>query len=189
MDETQELRELLARLQDGDRSVAGELYRRYQPFVRAAVRRHLDSRLRPQFDSLDFTQDVWASFLVLPPERLTFDSPQALVGFLGQMARHKLATAFRRHVESQKAGNAREIPVEALEGDDAGLPTWPASPIECAIAAERWERLLSRARPGEWAVLEWLREGYTYDEIARMVGISTSTLKRIMKRLKEVAER
>lgn len=188
MDENHALCELLVRLRDGERSAAEELCRRYQPVVRAAVRRRLDSRLRPQFDSLDFTQDVWASFLSLPPERLTFDSPQALVGFLGQMAHHKLATAFQRHVESRKAGNARQVPLEASEGgDDAGWPSRSASPSECAIAAERWERLLSRVSAGHRAILERLREGYTHDEIAQKVGVSPSTIKRIVKRLKEVA--
>jgi RNA polymerase sigma-70 factor (ECF subfamily) len=184
--EATEFPQIIARLRAGDPAAAEALYEQYGPFLRAAVRRQLHPRLRTRFDSLDFVQDVWASFLAAPADRYKFDTPQALLAFLNRVAYHKVVEVFRRRFETRKDAVTREEPVEEWEHgpDRLRAPTPTAS--QFAVAGEEWERLLSRFPPGHRAIIERLREGYTHEDIARMANVSVTTISRIVRRLKDL---
>ncbi|HJZ56243.1 MAG TPA: RNA polymerase sigma factor [Gemmataceae bacterium] len=186
MDERSEFAQLLARLRTGDPSATGVLCERYGPFIRAAVRRQLHPRLRTRFDSLDFVQDVWASFLAIPAERYTFETPQALLAFLNRVAYNKVVEVFRQRFETQKDDVNREVSVDQRDGGRDRLPSTVASPSQWAVAGEEWERLLSRFPVGHRTVLLRLREGYSHEDIASMANVSLSTVNRIVRRLKDL---
>lgn len=184
MEEGPAFTELVGGLRAGDPAAVEALCREYAPFVRAAVRRQLHPDLRTRFDSLDFVQDVWASFLAIPGERYTFDTPQALVAFLMRMASNRVVDVFRQRFQTQKDNIARE-----RGADDAQdrLPSDAPSASQFAIASEEWERLTKRFPAGHRVILERLREGYTYEDIARIAKVSLSTVNRIVSRLKELS--
>lgn len=175
---------MLAGLRKGDPTSATELCRRYEPFIRAAVRRQLHHRLRTLFDSLDFVQDVWASLLA-DPERYAFDSPQALLGFLNRVAHNKVIEVFRRRFRTQKEDATREVSANnAAGGGELSSPS--PTPSQWAIAGERWEQLLGHFAVGHRVILERLREGHNNKDIARMTNVSLSTVNRIVRRLKDL---
>ena len=186
MDETQQLRQLLDAVRDGDATAAVELCRKYEPFIRAAVRRHLNERLRTHYDSLDFVQDVWSSVLTSPDNR-TFDTPQAFIGYLTRIAQFKVIEVFRQRFQTQKNDISREQPL--LVGEDrqevtaSRLPT----PSQVLIAEETWDRLRNRLPVGHQVVLELLRDGHSYEDIALLSNVSLSTVNRIVRRLKELS--
>jgi RNA polymerase sigma-70 factor (ECF subfamily) len=172
---------LMERVRAGDPRAFAELLNRHGETVRAAVRKRLNDRLRPQYDSLDFVQEVWAAVLALPPDRCRFDGPQALAAFLTRVAENKVVDVARRRFDTRKSDVNREQPLDPVGGPDPG-PT----PSQVAVAEERWASLSRRLNAGERAVLERLREGYTHDEIAGMLGVSRSTVNRIVRRLKDL---
>ncbi len=53
---------LMRRVGEGSEDAAWELVTRYGEDIRRAVRRVLNVKLRPKFNSLDFVQLVWKSF-------------------------------------------------------------------------------------------------------------------------------
>jgi RNA polymerase sigma factor (sigma-70 family) len=181
-----EFTQILARLRAGDLAAAEALYRAYGPFLRVAVRRRLHPRLRARFDSLDFVQDVWASFLTLPADRYAFDTPQALLAFLNRVAHNKVTEVFRQRFGTQKDDVTREDPDGTRAAARDQLPSPGPTPSQWAVAGEAWERLLSRVPPGYWPILERLREGYTHEDIARMTNVSIATVNRIVRRLKDL---
>lgn len=176
---------MLARLRNGDAAAAVEVCRRYSPFIRAAVRRHLNPGLRPRFDSLDFVQDVWASFLATPPGRYVFDSPHALIGFLTRVAHHKVVEAFRNRFATQGNNIGREVPAPE-PGAEHPLPSSAPSPSQWAIAGEQWARLLDNVPAGHRVIVRLLRDGHNYEDIARITNVSLSTVNRVVRRLKEL---
>jgi RNA polymerase sigma-70 factor (ECF subfamily) len=184
VEEWNDTEQLLAALRAGDPLASGEFYRRFGPFVRAAVRRQLNEGLRSRFDSLDFVQDVWASFLAIPPEKYTFASAQGLLGFLTKVAHNKVIEVFRQRYGTQKYDIGREQPLGVQAEDEPRSSN--ATPSQWAIAGEQWEQLLSRVPPGYRAIVERLREGHNNEDIARMTNVSLSTVNRVIRRLKEL---
>src|SRR5438067_8349510 len=88
---------LMERLREGSEDAARTLIERYGRHLLYVIRRNLDERLRAKFDSLDFMQDVWASFFVRPPPSQIFATEEAFFRFLLAMARNKVHEAVRRH--------------------------------------------------------------------------------------------
>lgn len=175
---------LLADWRAGDRAALGELVARYSGHIRLAVRRRLSDRVRAEYDSLDFVQDVWASVVALPPERCDFASPAALVSFLARVASNKVIDVTRRRSDTRRPELPREVGLAA----DAAPPRADPTPSQWAAGNEEWARLVAGVPPGHRAVLERLRDGYTHEEVARLTGVGVRTVERIVRRLKDQRE-
>jgi RNA polymerase sigma factor (sigma-70 family) len=189
MTESQLFARLMERMRSGCPDAARELFDRYSPHIRKAVRRRLHQRLRTQYDSLDFTQAVWASFFAVPPDRHTFNTPDDLLGFLAQVASNKVTEVFRQRLQTDKYNLNREVP---LGEDDRERPAEPRAgqptPSQVAMANERWERLLAGQPDHFRRVLELRRQGHTHQEIARQLGVTTKVIQRLLRKLDPTAE-
>jgi RNA polymerase sigma-70 factor (ECF subfamily) len=173
--------ELIRRAAAGDDQARQELFEQYHRAVYRVVRRLMPNRLRGAFDSLDFVQDVWASFLALPPHRLNFTAPQALAGFLARMARHKLLNALEKRINTTTRERVRFGPAAQPNHDGQ-------TPSQLVIAAERWGTILQQFPPNYHGVLEQLREGCGVSEIAARLNVPQRTVERIVRRLKNLCE-
>jgi RNA polymerase sigma-70 factor (ECF subfamily) len=181
--------DLITRLRTGDGSALAELYARYGGVVREAVRRRLPDRLRKEYDSLDFAHDVWASVCRLPADRVRFDSPAELGGFLARVAYNKVIDVCRRRLKTAGYDVTREQPlVRAEDGTDVPAPSTAPTPSQCAIAAERWDTIAAALPPHHRLVVERLRDGYTQQEVAAMAGVTDRTVRRIVDRVRELCE-
>jgi RNA polymerase sigma-70 factor (ECF subfamily) len=184
-----EFSRLIERFYAGDPDAHRRLYEEYGGVVREAVRRRLPDRLRKEFDSLDFAQDVWASFCHLPAHRQQFPSPADLGGFLTRVAYNKVIEVCRRRFTSQGYDITREQPlVRAADGADVPVPGREATPSQVAIADEQWEAIAAALPASHVAVLRRLREGYTQREVAAMTGVADRTVRRLVDRARELCE-
>lgn len=184
-----EFRRLVERYRAGDPDALARLYARYGGVVRAAVRRRLPDRLRKEYDSVDFVQDVWASFCTLPPDQTRFDSPDALGGYLATVARNKVADVCRRRYGTAGYDVTRERPlVRAADGADVPLPGREATPSQCAIAVERLDALAARLPAAHRQIVTLLRAGHTQGEIAELMRMSERHVRRVVDRLRELCE-
>src|SRR5687767_635770 len=106
---------LMARARAGCPDARRTLHEKYGHAVRRVVRLKLHRKMRAQYDSLDFAQDVWASFFVLPPERCTFASPNELADFLAAVAQNKVIEEFRRKMLGAKENLNRLKSLEDMD--------------------------------------------------------------------------
>jgi RNA polymerase sigma-70 factor (ECF subfamily) len=180
-----DFRSLMDRVRSGDADAYEELLTRYGEAVRRAVRRRLHDQLRAHYDSLDFVQDVWASFLALDPDRCRFPDPGALVGFLCQVASNKVVEVFRRRFDTQRSDITREVPA-APDGSEGGLAGREPTPSQVAVADEKYKTFARALAPGHRAVLDRLRDGHTHEEVAAMLQVNVRTVERIVRRLKDL---
>lgn len=174
-----EFANLLAACRRRDPVATAELVRRYLPHVRAAVRRRLAENLRTRFDTHDFAQDVWLSFFRAAIDRLEVQDEAALVAFLSQMARIKVAEEYR-HQTTQKVGLNRDTPLENRPQEPAGREPTPSA---AAIAGDEWERLTAGLPDRERQMLRMLRDGHTHADTAAAFGLSEKTIQRLVRRL------
>src|SRR6266850_4417898 len=92
----QHFRSLLAQVRQGSDDAARELYETYVKYVLKCVRHKLWHKMRSQFDSQDFVQQVWASFFDERRRLPDFRTPEDLTNYLLAMTRNKVAEAGRR---------------------------------------------------------------------------------------------
>ena len=174
----------MERIRDGDQDAVQELCDRYGQHILRVVRRRLDRKLRAKFDSADFTQAVWTSFFVNPCHQFAFERPEELIAFLGKLAQDKLVDVLRQRYRTRKYNVNRERSLnrsaekQALRQEDPG-PT----PSQLALAQEEWDRLLKDQPPHYQMILTLLRQGDTHDEVARKVGVSEKTVRRVLRKL------
>jgi len=69
--------------------------------VRHLLKRQHNRPLRIQFDSQDFYQSVWASFLSNRDNVARFQKPQELVAFLAAMTSNKIIDQLRRLIRKR----------------------------------------------------------------------------------------
>src|ERR1043165_385089 len=96
--------ELLQRVRLGEPNAAYELVRRYESAVRVAIRTGWsDPALRRQFDSMDISQSVLASFFLRAAAgQYDLNEPGQLVALLTKMAHNKLAMHARGHYRQRR---------------------------------------------------------------------------------------
>ena len=180
-DANEEFERLMERLRAGVPGAVEELHEMYGVHVLRAVRHKLQQRMRRQYDSLDFMQDTWCSFIAAPPETYTFTSPKELILYLARSAFKKVKAA-ARHCVTEGRDILREEP---LREEPSGPVIATAS--QAAIADERWERLLEGLSPIQCQIVRLLQEGYTHEEAAQKLNLHAKAIQRFIRKLAERA--
>jgi len=178
--EDRDFTDLMRRVMNRSDAAARELVERFGPRVLRMVRKRLPRALRSKYDSLDFVQAVWASFFVLPRERLQFDSPDDLGPYLGEMAANKVVDVIRQRLQGVKYKADREQVAEELNDLTKSMP----SPEAIAIAREEWHKILHNEPSHNQRMLKDLAEGTDTEEVARQHGFSPKTVKRLVRRMR-----
>jgi RNA polymerase sigma factor (sigma-70 family) len=175
---------LIARVKEGDDAAIGRLIERFGPEVRTMVRRRLPSRLRSQFDTVDFTQEVWQSVIADCRERAEpFEDVRHLRGFLAGVVHNKVMQEYRRRTRTQKYDIGREEPLYIRRGDRVvprELPADDPTPSEAVQAVDRLDQILSGRSPTEVRIVELRREGLTIDEVAARLEIHEKAVRRVI---------
>src|SRR5262249_13875380 len=178
-----EFSDMMRQVQAADPEAIRRLIREYGPYILRVVRRRLHQRMRSQFDSHDFVQDVWTGFFSAPPAT-TFDRPEALIRYLVRMARNTVIDAFRERMENEATHPKR---ARSLDGSAAGyaprLRADGPTPSRVAMAREQWEHLL-RDQPVHYQrILVLLSQGLTQLQVADELGIHERTVRRVVEKV------
>ncbi len=181
-----EIRELLARIKNGDEEAARERLSRYESKVRLVVRRQLPRLLRSRFDSTDFLQSVWGSFFHrIQTEPNDLNEEENLIGFLAWAARNKVIDEYRR-VTSLKQNIHREESIENQADRETTLASGD-TPSQLAQAHETFDRLSRLLPEDRRVILELKAAGYSCGEIGDRLGLSERTVQRVLEELKNRA--
>lgn len=172
---------LMQRFQEGSSEAAQELEQKYGPALLMTVRRQLSKELRRRFDSRDFVQDAWVGIIANLADGRTFDRPESLGKFLVEMVRNKVIDAYRQRTRTLKYSAHREQSLNdsRLFGKTPILAADP-TPSTVLMRKEEWDRLLERQPPAYRKVLLLLREGMPQNLIARELGMSEKTVRRVI---------
>ena len=181
-----DIRELLARIKNGDEEAARELLSRYESKVRLVVRRQLPRLLRSRFDSIDFLQSVWGSFFHrIQTESNDLNEEENLIAFLAWAARNKVIDEYRR-AATQKQNIHREESIEN-RGDRETTLASGDTPSELAQARETFDRLSRLLPEDRRVILELKAAGYSCGEIGDRLGLSERTVQRVLEELRNRA--
>jgi RNA polymerase sigma-70 factor (ECF subfamily) len=170
------LEALLAKLGAGDDAAAQEVFRTYEPCLRALVRRMLPVQMRCKFDSDDVLQsvfaDLWRGFREAGWQ---FTSAGHLRAFLIKVTRNRFIDRVRQN--RKPVALQQSLPTEGGADLLAGTDDRPS---EVAQADELWERMLALCPTQHRRLLELRRDGHTLHEIAAEIGLHESSVRRIL---------
>lgn len=177
----EEFHALMQEVLAGSEAAAEELFRDYGPSLLHAIRRRMNKRIRSQFDSLDFAQDVWASFFKEGPEKRSFNNPTELVLFLTKVAENKIINVVRHRVETQKHDLEREESLDdSRQIDKDELVGAQPTPSQIMMTKEEWVEFLRKQPLVHRRIFILLREGKTQEQIAGVLGIHKKTVQRVV---------
>ncbi len=175
--------DLMQQIAAGSESAVEDLIAQYGSQLCRAVRRRLNSRLRPKFDTSDFVQAVWASFFCGRDQWSRFQHSGDFVAFLTTMARNKVVDESRQRLQTQKRDVTREQAIFSDASQEIPLPGREPAPSQIAIRNEQWQRMLEGMPSQYRQILELRVAGETHEEIARLLGISDRTVRRVLSKL------
>jgi RNA polymerase sigma-70 factor (ECF subfamily) len=185
-----EFHALMQEVLSGSDSAAAELFRDYEPYLMAAIRRRLSRRIRSKFDSMDIAQDVWKSFFAGLPEENTFKSPDDLAAFLTRLARNKVVDVNRQRLDTQKHDVRREQSLDDSTCFDKGniQDNAQRTPSQVVMSQEEWQKYLSKQPIVYRHILMRMCEGKRQAEIAEELDISVKLVQRVIDRAMARAE-
>ena len=175
------------RWQAGDEKAASELYYRYLERLVTVAQRRLSAKLSARVDPEDIVQSVFRSFFVRAQKgKFVFKDDDDIWKLLVQITVHKTLkhVAFHRRAKRDagaEAGADQDRLVSYLSREP--------SPEEAAIFVDSVEFFLRELRPADRKIIEMRLEGFDQGEIAKRLGVSDRTIRRLMERIRSLAHR
>ena len=186
-DYEQEFKELLAAIAEGSEEAARKFLDQYGGYVIAVIRRRLHEKLRSKFDSQDFLQDVWASFIREPPGPEVFADTKGLLRYLAKLARGKVHATSRKRLVLGRYNVNRENSLQGSAKAQAEVMLGKGpSPSEVFVANETLN--MDRGGLAFRMTARLLRLGYNYEEIADFLDVHVRQVKRYVHVLRTRAE-
>jgi RNA polymerase sigma-70 factor (ECF subfamily) len=171
-----DLESLVRRLNDGDPAAAGPLLQHFEPYLRMAVRRHLNGRIRSKFDSEDVVQSAMADLIVhFRDSGRAFEDGVHIRNFLNRVVLNRLHDRFRRHrreMVQQKVMHESELGEISDSGNDR--------PSRDLSRNELWETIMKACPERHRQVILLRKEGLRHTEIAGRLGLHPSTVRRVI---------
>jgi RNA polymerase sigma-70 factor (ECF subfamily) len=177
------------RWQAGDEKAAAELYYRYLEKLVGFAQRRLSTKLRARVDAEDVVQSVFRSFFIRAKQgKFSFKDDDDIWKLLVQITIHKTLKHVAHHRRAKRDAGAEVSGADGREGLVSYLSREP-TPEQAAIFVDSLEFFLRELRPADRKILEMRLEGFEQAEIAKRLGVSDRTIRRLMERIRSLAER
>lgn len=184
-------RTLAHQCQEGDERAFEELFTRYSERLIRVAKRRISERLSARIEAEDIVQSVFRTFFGHVQEnRFTFDEENDLWKLLMSMTLNKLRnkvdwhTAAKRDVGSERplsVGNSKYPRAFDVDGETP-------SPEAVVAFLDLLENFMAELRENDRKVLELRLQGHKQEEIAQQIGCTERTVRRILERIRGVAE-
>jgi RNA polymerase sigma-70 factor (ECF subfamily) len=178
------------RWQAGDEDAAAALYFRYVKKLVTLAQRRLSAKLKPRLDPEDIVQSAFRSFFVRAREgKFEFKGDDDTWKLLVQITIHKTLKQVAHHRRAKRNAAAE---VSAGPGDHdmlVSVLSREPTPDEAAIFIDELEFFLRDLRPEDRKIIELRLEGFDQLEIAKRLGISDRTIRRLFERIRSLADK
>ncbi|MFI4875604.1 MAG: RNA polymerase sigma factor [Blastopirellula sp. JB062] len=177
-DDSIDIAELIGQIRQGNPAAAEQLFRCYEPEIRAEIRYRLRSAaVRRVVDSQDICQSVMISFFLrVGAGQYEIAEPQDLLRLLLKIARNKTHDAYRAQM-AEKRDIRRIRPLGDADSPDE-RPRLDQQAIDAAQLAELLEELEQQLSTQEFEIASLRRQGFEWEEIGQKLGESPEALRK-----------
>lgn len=189
MPESPESWALVNQWRAGDDRAARELFDRYAEKLLNLARSRLNQRLAARVDAEDVVQSVFRTFFCRVREgQFTFENQDDLCKLLVRITVHKTLRRVKYH-RAAKRNSRRETPQGEPEYDPMNdVLSREPSPEAAVTFIDQLEHFLNRLTKEERQILELRLQGAGTGEIAGKLGAYDRKIRRILERIRAVAE-
>ncbi len=189
MPDASETRILVDKWRAGDQQAAQQLFDRYAARLMALARRQIGRRIAGRVDPEDVVQSVFRTFFErVKAGQFRIEEQDDLGKLLVRITVHKTL----RKVQFHQAAK-RDPRLEAVQAEEAGqdvMQVLDREPTPEAVVAflDQLEHFLNQLRPEERQILELRLQGYSNGEITKKLGIYDRKIRRVIERVRGLAE-
>lgn len=179
--------QLLARWRDGQQEAAAALFERYAGRLIGLAQQRLSAKLGARLDPGDVVQSAYCTFFVGARDgRYVLEHSGDLWRLLVAITLHKLQRQFQYHTAAKRSVHREEAPAaaEPAEGPLAREP----SPEDAALLVDTLDEALGQLPEGHRRIVELKLQGHGLGEIVLATGFSSSTVRRVLQRVKDLLE-
>lgn len=174
----------------GDEEAARKLFDEYVERLVALARRHISQRLAGRIDPEDVVQSVFRTFFGrLKDGQFHLDGESDLCRLLVRITVHKTLRQVNFHRAAKRDARQEAGQGEWSREELLSLLTREPPPEMTVAFLDYLEHFLSQLRPEERQILELRVQGFTNDEIAKQLGIYERKIRRVIERIRGLAER
>jgi RNA polymerase sigma-70 factor (ECF subfamily) len=189
MSDTEDSKALAEQSRNGDKEAARKIVDLYLDRLLALARRYLSIRMARRIDPEDIVQSAFRTFFTgLKTGQFHIAEQDDLCKLLMRITVYKTLRQVGYH-QAAKRDPSMEAGNTASDQDRVKDLLDRTPPPETAVAfVDQLEHFLSRLQPEERLIIELRLQGYTNDEIAQKMGSYDRKIRRIIERIRSVAE-
>lgn len=175
---------------EGDREAFDLIFGRYSEKLVRLARSRISDRLAARIEAEDVVQSVFRTFFGRMREgRFQFNEENDLWKLLVSITLNKLRNQVDWHTAAKRDVSA-EQPMSGATSQLSAFDVDGETPSPEAVVAfvDLLEHFMNELREGDRKILELKLQGLTQDEIAHEVGCTERTVRRVLERIKQIAE-
>jgi RNA polymerase sigma-70 factor (ECF subfamily) len=181
---------LLEQWRGGRQEAAAELFERYAGRLIGLAQHQLSAKLNARVEASDVVQSAYTTFFLGARDgRYVLERSGDLWRLLVAITLHKLQRQFQYHTAAKRSVHREEsLPAPDPKDTPEGLLAREPSPEDATLLVATLDEVLGRLPEGHRQVLELKLQGYSLGEIATATSLSSSTVRRVLRSVKEVLE-
>lgn len=182
-------RTLAEQCEQGDPQAFEALFGRYSERLLRLARSRISERLAARIEPEDVVQSVFRTFFGRVQEhRFVFREQSDLWKLLVSMTLNKLRNQVDFHTAAKRDVGAEKVISPDASPSAFELDGETPSPAAVVAFLDLLEHFLSELRPNDRQILEFRLDGYTQQEIAEKLGCTERTVRRVLDRVRKLAE-
>ena len=181
---------LMKKVRAGDQEAARQLYERYGEQLLALARRRISQRFCRRVDPEDIVQSVFRTFFNRAKAgEFDIAGPDDLCRLLARITVHKALRQIAYHHMAK-----RDVTKESSDGEDGQerlkeLLGRDPTPEASILFMDQLKHFLLNLRPQEREIVDLRMQNFTAVEIAQKLNVSERTIRRLLERIRAIAER
>lgn len=180
---------LIKRWRAGDQEAARQLFDRHVEALMNLARSRISQRFASRVDAEDVVQSVFRTFFGRARAgQFDLEDPEDVWRLLARITLHKTLRTVAHHRAAKRDPKQEVGQAASAEAPLVELLDSEPTPEEAAIFVDQLQHFLAQLRPEESQILEMRMKGYNNLEIAKELGISDRKIRRLMERIRDLAE-
>lgn len=182
--------DLIQRCRQGDQDAARQLVDAYVERLLPLARRRISQRLASRVDAEDIVQSVFRTFFTrLKDDKFEIRDQDDLFRLLVRITLHKTLRQIAHHKAAKRDPNQETGHSDSAYEQLLQILAHEPTPEDTVSFLDQLEHFMQQLPSDDRRILELRLEGYSTDEIAQQLGTYDRKIRRVLERIRELADR